>query len=361
MKLEGKNNHLIMIFHALTLTPLSIIWTGLRYGVKWKLKNIGSWSVYFLWLALIIWGPRYNLSRFLQYMGFVFGVRRNDILTAIYTSQWIQFLGLWWFPLSIWLFTRGIRVWLLCKASQRAIDHLGLKTPTGLTPKVIKIIDLENKQRRVLVEAIGIDIASFRDRKGALESSFNAIVQDIRVTPKNRQWVEIHISDKELTNQVRFDEHAEELRKPYMFLVGESLDGLITADLCQIHHLLIAGATGGGKSVFFKQTIVGLLKSSSYLQLYLLDLKRGVEFRIFDKLNNVTVSKDEMSALSILQSVVAEMERRFRFLEQKGHNEIVPERDNLDRIVVAVDEASVLFTLGNSSRKIKQKRWRPGI
>jgi S-DNA-T family DNA segregation ATPase FtsK/SpoIIIE len=136
--------------------------------------------------------------------------------------------------------------------------------------------------------------------------------------------------------------------------VGETTDGLVTANLRNIHHLLIAGATGGGKSVFFKQTLVGLLRSSRFLQLYLIDLKRGVEFKPFSTLANVEVAKDEASALSVLHSVVAEMERRFKLLEERGFNEIHPERDKLDRIVVAIDEASVLFTVGKSSKAAKE-------
>jgi S-DNA-T family DNA segregation ATPase FtsK/SpoIIIE len=100
---------------------------------------------------------------------------------------------------------------------------------------------------------------------------------------------------------------------------------------------------------------VGLLRSSDHIQLYLLDLKRGVEFKVFDSLKNVTVSKDEVSALAILQSVVEEMERRFRYLEQHGHTEIESERDKMDRIIVAVDEASVLFTVGKSSKENKDQ------
>jgi S-DNA-T family DNA segregation ATPase FtsK/SpoIIIE len=47
------------------------------------------------------------------------------------------------------------------------------------------------------------------------------------------------------------------------------------------------------------------------------------------------------------------MERRFQYLEKNSFTEIVPERDQLDRIVVAVDEASVLFTVGKLSKKAK--------
>ena len=265
----------------------------------------------------------------------------------------LQLFVFFFLPLFGWLFAHGIRKWIGVKKCQRAIDHLGLKTPTGIVPKVVRVVDLENRQRRVLVHAIGVDVASFRERKGSLESIFNAIVQEIRVTPSNRQIVEILLSERELPTLVRFDEHSESLRKPYTFLVGETMDGFIVADLCEIHHMLVAGATGGGKSVFFKQALVGLLKSSEYIQLYLLDLKRGVEFKVFSSLDNVIVSKDELTALAMLKNVVEEMERRFCLLEKRGLTEISPERDGLDRIVVAIDEASVLFTVGKSSKETK--------
>lgn len=270
-----------------------------------------------------------------------------------HVPRFLQFFAFSIMPLGGWLFAHGIRTWIGLKKCQRSLDHLGLKTPTGISPQVIRAVELENKQRRILVHAVGIDVASFREKKGALESSFNAIVQDIRVTPSNRQVVEILISDRELPTLVRFDDRSESLCKPYTFLVGETMDGFITADLCEIHHMLVAGATGGGKSVFFKQALVGILKTSKHIQLYLVDLKRGVEFKVFDALDNVFVAKDEPAALSVLQAVVAEMDRRFRFLEEKGFNEISPERDGLDRIVVAIDEASELFIVERSSKETK--------
>lgn len=306
-----------------------------------------------MWTALIIFGPRWNLSVLLHFAGSFVGWGGVGTWIGAHIPRWLQFFVCFVLSLCGWLFMHGIRAWISRTKYQKALDHLGLKTPTGLAPKVFRVVELENTQRRILVHAVGIDVANFKDKKGALEASFNAIVQDVRVTPNNRQMVEILVSDRELPMLVRFDAHSESLSKPYTFLVGEAIDGFIAADLCEIHHLLIAGATGGGKSVFFKQALVGLLKSSEHIQLYLLDLKRGVEFKVFSKLDNVRVSKDEATAIAMLQSVVEEMEDRFRYLEEKGFTEIVPKRDQRDRIVVAVDEASVLFTVGKSAKETK--------
>lgn len=342
------------MIQRLTVFVTAVIWSGIRNGVQWSPKLIRNWLVYFVWLSLVVYGRRWNLGMMIQLLSSLAGIGNVGTWIALHIPKWTLLLLFSMGPFCCWLFVRGFRGWLELAKAQKALGHLGLKTPTGIEPKVARIVELESKQRRVLVHAVGIDIESFRSKKGSLESSFNAIVQEIRVCPSNRQMVEILVSDKELPKLVRFDDNSSRLIDPYTFLVGETMDGFVTADLRNIHHLLVAGATGGGKSVFFKQVLVGLLKSSKFLQLYLIDLKRGVEFKPFGALNNVEIAKDEVSALSTLQSVVAEMERRFKILEEKGFNEIHPERDNLDRIVVAIDEASVLFTVGKTSKANKE-------
>ena len=204
------------------------------------------------------------------------------------------------------------------------------------------------------MKAVGIDVAEFKNKKGALESSFNAIIEDIRVSERNRQLFEILIAEKALPQLVLYDKVAMKfLVKPYTFLVGESLGGFIVGDLLDIHHMIVAGATGGGKSFFFKQAFVGLAESSRYIQFYLIDLKHGVDMKLFGKLENVRIAKEAPDAIVILTAVVAEMESRFRFLEKNNLTEIVPERDKKDRIIVGIDEASVLFTIEKSSKSTK--------
>lgn len=342
------------MIRGLTVFFAEVIWSGIRKGVRWSPKLIRNWLIYFTWLSLIVYGRRWNLAVLLQLASSLAGIERFGNWISLHVPKWMLLTLFSAGPFLGWLFVCGFRGWLELAKARKAISHLGLKTPTGIEPKLARIVELENRQRRVLIHAVGIDIESFRSKKGVLESGFNAIVQDIRVCSSHRQMVEILISDKELPKLVQFDENAPRLKTPYTFLVGETMDGFVTADMCNIHHLLVAGATGGGKSVFFKQVLVGLLKSSKYIQLYLLDLKRGVEFRPFATLKNVEVAKDELSSLTTLQSVVAEMDRRFKFLEEKGFNEINPERDSMDRIVVAVDEASVLFTVGKTSKASKE-------
>ena len=230
------------------------------------------------------------------------------------------------------------------------LRHLGLKTPTGLEPKVLDVVPLFDGKSKLIVKAEGIDIASFTSKKGALESSLNKIVQEIHVSEGSKQIFELILSEKELPKRVPFASVESKLTNPYTFLVGEANRGFITGDLRELHHMLIAGATGGGKSVFFKQALVGLLKSSQRLHLYLIDLKRGVEMKLFEQLPNVYVAKEVVDAVEVLRRLVQEMERRFIYLEERGFSEIESERDQLDRLVVGIDEASVLFTVEKGVR-----------
>lgn len=330
------------------------MWTGASRRGRWNWPTATFWAVEFLWAITIVFGSRWNLAYLLEQFGECFGLRVPVSWLQHTALRFLSSSVLFLIPFGCWLFCSGFAERRRVVKAQMALSHIGLRTATGLEPKVFKVVELENMQRRILIHATGIDIAAFRDKKGALEASFNAIVHDIQNTPNNRQMVEIVVSDRELPTLVSFDKYSTRLAKPFTFLVGETLEGFVVADLREIHHMLVAGATGGGKSVFFKQALVGLLKSSQHIQMYLLDLKRGVELKPFDALDNVQIAKDETAALATLQVVVAEMDRRFRYMEEKRLTEIQSERDKLDRIVVAVDEASVLFTVEKSSKENRQ-------
>jgi S-DNA-T family DNA segregation ATPase FtsK/SpoIIIE len=49
-------------------------------------------------------------------------------------------------------------------------------------------------------------------------------------------------------------------------------------------------------------------------------------------------------AVELLRQLKKEMDDRFTLLEEKNHKSIDPARDNKERIIVGVDEASVLYT-----------------
>ena len=113
----------------------------------------------------------------------------------------------------------------------------------------------------------------------------------------------------------------EEFRKserPLLLALGRNVAGHpVYADLSQMPHLLIAGATGSGKSVGIHALISSLVfrNSPENLRLLLIDPKR-VELTIYDDLPHLLspVIIEAKKAISALKWLTKEMERRYDIL-----------------------------------------------
>ncbi|MGA9883637.1 MAG: DNA translocase FtsK [Candidatus Acidiferrales bacterium] len=104
--------------------------------------------------------------------------------------------------------------------------------------------------------------------------------------------------------------------------LGKDLIGRIrSADLNQMPHLLIAGATGTGKSVFINSLLMGLLYKSTPddLKLVLIDPKR-LELGLYADIPHLftPVVTDPKVAANVLRNATREMERRLKVLAQRG-------------------------------------------
>ncbi len=137
--------------------------------------------------------------------------------------------------------------------------------------------------------------------------------------------------------------------------LGRDVAGqVVVADLKQMPHLLIAGATGSGKSVCMNSVLVNLLykNSPSEMRLLLIDPKR-VEFPEYNGLAHLltTVVTEVDRTISALRWAVAEMERRYQVLSASNHRNIEAFNDSppsgeskMPYIVVVIDELADLMT-----------------
>ena len=120
-------------------------------------------------------------------------------------------------------------------------------------------------------------------------------------------------------------------------------------------HLLIAGATGMGKSVCINSLIVSLLYKAKpdEVKLILIDPKK-VEFNIYKEMPHlyVPVVSDPKKAAGVLATAVAEMERRFEMIEDVNVRDITnynriaendPDLQPMPRIVIIIDELADLM------------------
>ena len=113
---------------------------------------------------------------------------------------------------------------------------------------------------------------------------------------------------------------------PLQFAIGRDAEGrAVTADLAAMPHLLVAGATGSGKSVMINSLIMSLLMRDTpkQVRLILVDPKR-VEFSGYNGLPHlyVPVVTEPRQAASALQWAVSEMERRLKVFERAGARNI---------------------------------------
>lgn len=137
--------------------------------------------------------------------------------------------------------------------------------------------------------------------------------------------------------------------------LGRDVAGkVMVADLKKMPHLLIAGATGSGKSVCMNAILINLLYKNSPqdLRLLLIDPKR-VEFVEYNGIPHLLtqVVTETDKTISALRWAVSEMERRYQLLAAHNRrnidafNDNVPaEEQKMPYLVVVVDELADLMT-----------------
>ena len=120
-------------------------------------------------------------------------------------------------------------------------------------------------------------------------------------------------------------------------------------------HVLVAGKTGSGKSTLWHALIANasLLYSPDELELYLIDFKKGVEFKLYalcelPQARVIAIESEREFGLSVLQRLDAELRHRSDLFRSAGVNDIASYRDNqpgvrCPRILFIVDEFQEFF------------------
>lgn len=140
------------------------------------------------------------------------------------------------------------------------------------------------------------------------------------------------------------------------FALGKDIAGdVLVGDIAKMPHLLIAGATGSGKSVCVNSIIVSLLYKANpgEVRLILIDPKI-VELSIYNGIPHLLqpVVSDPRKAAGTLGWCVAQMEKRFRIFAENdvrdldGYNEVAKFDDELEEmphIVIVIDELADLM------------------
>ncbi|HTB02446.1 MAG TPA: FtsK/SpoIIIE domain-containing protein [Bradyrhizobium sp.] len=122
------------------------------------------------------------------------------------------------------------------------------------------------------------------------------------------------------------------------------------------HHALIVGQTGSGKSNLLHVliTTLALKYAPDELELYLIDFKQGVEFKLYADVSLpharvIAIQSEREFGLSVLRGLLAEMNRRGDLFRDAGVPGLTDWRNRtgqkLPRILLLVDEFRIFFTV----------------
>ncbi|WP_026570308.1 FtsK/SpoIIIE family DNA translocase [Sediminibacillus terrae] len=150
------------------------------------------------------------------------------------------------------------------------------------------------------------------------------------------------------------------------FVLGRDISGdAVMAELNKMPHLLVAGATGSGKSVCINGIITSILMRAKphEVKMMMIDPKK-VELNVYNGIPHLLspVVTDPKKASRALKKVVSEMERRYELFSDtgtrniEGYNEFIKKHNQTDQdnqpllpyIVVLVDELADLMMVASN-------------
>ena len=166
---------------------------------------------------------------------------------------------------------------------------------------------------------------------------------------------------KEIVSQDAYQKATSKLT----IVLGKDIFGNpVVTDLAKMPHLLIAGATGAGKSISLNSMICSLLYKANpeEVKMIMIDPKR-LELSAYDGIPHLLnpVVTEPKQAATVLKWLVEEMERRYRLLAEKGvrnidryNQKLESESTGTARIVVDLKEGSSLDEKSESIERHKR-------
>ncbi|MEK4372289.1 DNA topoisomerase 3 [Paenibacillus sp. FSL R5-0473] len=250
--------------------------------------------------------------------------------------------------------------------SKSAFAELERETANLKLPaKVIRVTYGPRVTRYELVPAEGLNISHFKRLKMNLKMALKAEKITLYLPIPGTNVIGIEVPSKlPYTVHLRpLLENKEFLatRTALNFPIGMDMSGEpVYADLASMPHLLIAGATGAGKSVFINAMIISLLYSlgPEKLKFLFIDPKM-VELSVYENIPHLfgPIVTDVKRAGIALKKLVVEMEKRYELLSHYGVRNIEsyydrvqsvdPNAPRLPYIVLVIDElADLMMTTG---------------
>ncbi len=233
-------------------------------------------------------------------------------------------------------------------------------TSFGVSAKVINVTRGPTVTRYELQPSAGVKVSRIVNLSDDIALNLAAPGIRIEAPIPGKAAIGIEVPNKEV-NMVRlrdvlesgeFTKHPSKLA----FAVGKDISGeVVVADISKMPHLLIAGATGSGKSVCINSLIISLLYKASpeEVKLLLIDPK-VVELGVYNGIPHllIPVVTEPKKAAGALNWAVQEMVNRYKLFADKsvrdikGYNDLMAktgEQPIMPQIVIIIDELADLM------------------
>ncbi len=227
-------------------------------------------------------------------------------------------------------------------------------TQFGLRPGVIV-----RKNRKGEEKSVRVRVAQIQSLSNDLALALSASPLRIEAPVPGRDVVGVEVPNTQVSlvslRGVMDSEDYRVSRGELVFGLGRDVSGqAVVADLARMPHLLIAGATGSGKSVCVNTIITALLLTHTpdNLRFLMIDPKR-VELTVYNGIPHLLapVVVDVERTVPVLQWATQEMERRYKLFAKASVRNIIAHNEKaaahgetiLPYIVILVDELADLM------------------
>ncbi len=187
--------------------------------------------------------------------------------------------------------------------------------------------------------------------------------QSVRVAPiPGRAVIGIEVPNKQretvFLREILSSEGFKKSKSKLTLGLGKDIYGNpVIADLSKMPHLLVAGATGSGKSVSINSMVMSILYKATPTEVKMLMVDpKLLELSAYENIPHLIspVITTPKEAAEALKKMVIEMERRYRVIAEKSSRNIesynlqVKEEERMPYIIVVIDElADLMFTAPN--------------
>jgi DNA segregation ATPase FtsK/SpoIIIE, S-DNA-T family len=230
----------------------------------------------------------------------------------------------------------------------------------GVEARVINVSRGPAVTRYELQPSPGVKVSKIVNLSDDISLNLAASGVRIEAPIPGKAAVGIEVPNKDVTavflREVIESDEFSQFQSKLSFAVGKDISGEnIVADIAKMPHLLIAGATGAGKSVCINSLIISLLYKASpdEVKLLMVDPK-VVELGVYNGIPHllIPVVTDPKKAAGALNWAVQEMVNRYKLFAEKGVRDIKGynamlkssgEEGKLPQIVIIIDELADLM------------------